>query len=187
MIQDIAKNIFLGRYGNIDDLFVREPILGNIILNPTHWIINDNVPDYGKIGILNASTSFDKLEEYNIIDGSAGGLVLGQSHKEIGGIPIIMYEILPQEKGMVIYCVGHLEGFEYVIPHDKYAKKAIDKFNEPLTYDFEPYEIPKEITTINAKGNSLLLVPYGKLAIINKTSTKKYLREIEKFNSKSPF
>jgi hypothetical protein len=174
---NFAENIFKNKYGNTKRLFIRDIFLETIILNPKHW--NFYKHDNNNVAILKES-GYKVIETCNIVDGSKGGLVIAKSHKEIGGIPLIVF--VEVEGGAKIMCVGNIEGYEYILPPKSYNKETFDKFNESINEDFRPYEVPKETRIINAEGNTLILVPTGDFAIINKRATFKYLKQIDEFN-----
>lgn len=125
-----------------------------------------------------------------IINGSGGGLLLGNSHSE-GGIKVIrryddnLYEV-----------VAELEGWEYIICaegtyRDEEFLKTINGEFDGRSDNFTEYKIPDNITVIDTRPsvenyyaiNKILI--FGEYAhfIINKNSTKKYLKELDVLNS----
>lgn len=126
-----------------------------------------------------------------IVYGSNGGLLLGNYHSE-GGIKVIrkydenLYEF-----------VAELEGWEYIMCAEatyydvEYLKKINNEFDGSST-GFVEYEIPNSITVIDTtpfienikETNKIVLFGEFSHFIINKYSTKKYLKELEEINKK---
>jgi hypothetical protein len=126
-----------------------------------------------------------------IINGSNGGLLLGNSHSE-GGVKVIkklddkLYEV-----------VAELEGWEYIICaegtyRDEEYLATINGEFDGTSENFTEYEIPRSITKIDTR---LLLEDFSEISkilifgeyahfIINKNSTKKYLKELDALNKK---
>lgn len=125
------------------------------------------------------------LSEGNIIDGRKGGLLLGDSH-DCGGIKFL-YKF---PEGYRVF--GEVEGFEFIINRDsaEIFRELMSEFNDferDKEVSFIKYAIPEEITVINAKTGKLdsryvILDVRGGYSIINKHSTKIFLKELNKIN-----
>ena len=120
-----------------------------------------------------------------VVDGRAGGLVVGRSH-DAGNI----YMLKEMEDGKYII-PGSLEGGEYILNH--YAHLSHAKRIEEINGE-EHQELGEQIGIL-VSGNTRLIntsaMPHDKLLlidsrgqyIVNKHSTAKHLPEIEFINS----
>ena len=116
--------------------------------------------------------------EYNLIDATNGGLVLGNPHSK-GGVKFLS----PSEDGFRIF---EMEGFEYLI-----NKKALNTFEERILtinkyYDpfgFEEYQPSAKIRVINTfdlyDGRLIILKLSDRQFVVNKYATKKHLEELD--------
>ncbi|WP_299761350.1 hypothetical protein [uncultured Dokdonia sp.] len=136
--------------------------------------------------------TIDKLKEENVIvNGSKGGLLLGPSHEEGGIIILVKY-------GDYYSLYGEAEGYEYIISPDlidiallDYQFELINDRLRDISFNFNGEEDLSKITTIDAKltitsnkyKSKYVLLDNRRFAIINKNSTKRYLREIECINN----
>ncbi|WP_445749941.1 hypothetical protein [Polaribacter sp.] len=126
------------------------------------------------------------ISEKNIIDGRYGGLLLGDPH-EFGGIKFL-YSF---PEGLRVY--GEVEGFEFIVNRDsaEIFRNLITEINNSERDKKEPfveYDIPSYIKIINAKTDKLdskyiILDRRGGYSIINKHSTKIYLKELNDINN----
>lgn len=123
-----------------------------------------------------------------IIDARDGGLIMGPKHLYGGVIFVFEYS-----DGFRVF--GEVEGYEYIIKRD-YARMYIDEirkineFNDKKYGKFINYDIPPNITIIDAriqnsdiKSKIIILDVRGGFAIINKVSTRDHLRTLELMNS----
>jgi hypothetical protein len=131
----------------------------------------------------------DKLYKNNaIVDARQGGLLLGPSHNE-GGI----YFLYEYADGFRLF--GEAEGFEYVINRNSAAIHRdlvgeINDYDRDIFLDFSEYKIDSSILTIDAispdnfmyNSKFIILDVLGGYAIINKYSTKLFLKEIDNLN-----
>lgn len=120
-----------------------------------------------------------------IVDGRAGGLVVGRSRDE-GNIYMI------QETGDGRFFIpGHLEGGEYILNHDAYLAEydrvvEINQNKEQIS-DMGPLPINSHIRIINTSANpndKLLWIDVRGQFIINKISTKAFILELQGINEK---
>ena len=131
-------------------------------------------------------------EGNGIVDGTFGGLILGNTHSE-GGIKVIR-----QYKKEELYeIIAEFEGWEYIInplatnKETEYLTKLNSEFVDTKE-KFIEYEIPNGIEIIDTKPifeniketNKLILLDEWSQFIINKHSTKKYLIELDNLNKK---
>lgn len=127
-----------------------------------------------------------------IVDGTLGGLILGNSHSD-GGIKVIC-----QYKKEELYeVIAEFEGWEYILnplattKEMEYLKKINSEYMNTKE-EFIEYEIPNGIEIIDTKPifenmketNKLILLNEWSQFIINKHSTKKYLGELNYLNKK---
>lgn len=131
----------------------------------------------------------DNLYKHNaIIDAKKGGLLLGPSHSQ-GGI----YFLFEYDYGFRLF--GEVEGCEYIINRSSTQKNLsvisyINDYNRDFGEFYEYDNIDNSIDIIDARiADSLLLKTKfiildvrGGFAIINKHSTKKNLKLIDKLN-----
>ncbi|MFI0431218.1 hypothetical protein [Mariniflexile sp. HMF6888] len=131
-------------------------------------------------------------EGNGIIDGTPGGLILGNSHSD-GGIKVIRQ----YQKEELYEVIAEFEGWEYIL-NPLATTKEIDyltKLNSEFAGkkdEFIEYDIPNGINIINTKPlfeniketNKLILLDQWSQFIINKHSTKKYLIELDELNKK---
>lgn len=127
-----------------------------------------------------------------IIDGSAGGMLVGNYHSK-GGIPV-----LKKCEDAEMYLVSaEFEGWEYLLCPNalknniEYLTKINLEFNGAAD-GFEEYEFSENISKINTflendnmmfRSKFLILEP-GNFFIVNKFSTKKYIEELDALNKK---
>ena len=120
-----------------------------------------------------------------IVDGRAGGLVVGRSHDE-GNIYMI------QETGDGRFFIsGNLEGGEYILNYDAYETEQnriieINKNREQTSYT-ESLPINPSIRVINTSASpndKLLWIDIRGQFIINKFSTKTFMLELQEINEK---
>ncbi len=127
-----------------------------------------------------------------IIDGTFGGLILGNSHSD-GGIKVIR-----QYQNEELYeVIAEFEGWEYILNPlaTTKEKEYLTKLNSEFTdakEEFTEYEIPNGIEIIDTRPifenlketNKIILLNEWSQFIINKHSTKKYLTELDNLNKK---
>ncbi|NBB21789.1 hypothetical protein GVN20_20670 [Runella sp. CRIBMP] len=142
---------------------------------------------------ITGETVKDLQRNNRVVNADRGGFVKGPFHTE-GGI-MCFRESLDFKGEFEV--VAEIEGWEYIINTvgtDRYAKR-IGEINAEIdgTLPFEPYDVPKNISTINAEpiiilGNStskwIKLSPY-KQWIVNRHSTQKYLRWLIGINNET--
>ncbi|MDX8554557.1 hypothetical protein MK851_13115 [Tenacibaculum sp. 1B UA] len=127
-----------------------------------------------------------------IVDGTLGGLILGNSHAN-GGIKVIR-----QYQNEELYeVIAEFEGWEYILNPLTTTKEIQQltlinsEFNNTKD-EFIEYKIPKDIKVIDTRPlleniketNKLILLDKWSQFIINKHSTKKYLTELDFLNKK---
>lgn len=120
-----------------------------------------------------------------IVDGRAGGLVVGRSHDE-GNIYMI------QETGDGRFFIpGHLEGGEYILNYDAYEaeQNRIIEINQSTEQASETESLPisssvRVINTSASPNDKLLWIDIRGQFIINKFSTKKFMLELQEINEK---
>jgi hypothetical protein len=132
------------------------------------------------------------VEGNGIVNGTKGGLILGNHHNE-GGIKVIR-----QYNNEELYeVIAEIEGWEYVlsplttIKELEYLKKLNAEF-VGTTELFEEFEIPSGINILDTKPifenikvtNKLVLISEYSQFIVNKFSTKKYLIQLDNLNKK---
>jgi ribonucleotide reductase beta subunit family protein with ferritin-like domain len=131
-------------------------------------------------------------EGNGIVDGTLGGLILGNAHS-IGGIKVIRQ----YQKEELYEVIAEFEGWEYILNPLATAKeiKYLTKLNSEFVdtkKEFTEYEIPNGIEIIDTRPifenvketNKLILLNEWSQFIINKHSTKKYLTELDNLNKK---
>lgn len=132
------------------------------------------------------------VEVNGIVDGTKGGLILGNYHSE-GGIKVIK-----QYQNDELYeVVAEFEGWEYILSPFTTNKELeyLTKLNSEFiryTEPFEEYKIPNGIDVIDTRPlfkniketNKLILLSDHPQFIINKYSTKKYLNKLDILNKK---
>lgn len=134
--------------------------------------------------------SLEKIEELKnenaIVDGSLGGLLLGPSHEEEG-----IYFLI--KDGDSYSLEGEVEGYEFIITSNKYLTTL--KFNElnnrlrDIKFNFTGNENLNGIRKINAispnkekyKSKYVIFNEFN-FSIINKNSTKRFLKELQEIN-----
>ena len=116
------------------------------------------------------------------IDGTLGGLILGRSHDD-GGI----YFWTKEDSFYVLK--GEVEGFEYILNFGatKYYSKITDRFHcyDEHKNDFVEYIPPAGIKILDTRTDfepKFLLFDFDDFSIINKYSTKGYLKTIDTMN-----
>ena len=138
------------------------------------------------------STFYEMKKQGLIIDGTKGGLLIGNYH-EYGGI-LVVREYMDK-----VLLVAEIESYEYILN----SKSSLDNSEEissinqiykPHVSDmiFKEYQIPKNIRVIDAKTKIIdgkkerpLLLIRGKLQwCVNKFSTQNYLEKLNKMNEK---
>ena len=131
-------------------------------------------------------------EGNGIVDGTLGGLILGNTHSD-GGIKVIR-----QYRSEKLYeVIAKFEGWEYILNPLATTKEMeyLTKLNSEFVNtkeEFIEYEIPNGIEIIDTKPifdniketNKLILLSEWSQFIINKHSTKKYLTELNNLNKK---
>ena len=131
-------------------------------------------------------------EGNGIVDGTLGGLILGNTHSD-GGIKVIR-----QYRSEELYeVIAEFEGWEYILNPLATTKEMeyLTKLNSEFVNtkeEFIEYEIPNGIEIIDTKPifeniketNKLILLNEWSQFIINKHSTKKYLTELNSLNKK---
>ncbi len=132
------------------------------------------------------------VEGNAIIDGTSGGLILGNYHSE-GGIKVIRQCL--DEKLYDI--VAEFESWEYILSpmattkNLEYIKRLNSEFKGE-TLKFIEYEIPETVNILDTRPmfendkntNKLIIIGEYPQFIVNKYSTKKYLNELNKINIK---
>lgn len=121
-----------------------------------------------------------------IVDGRAGGLLLGRPHTE-GGIPVIV-----RTDGDTFAIKHEAEGGEYLVNWQAYnaAKARFDEINahkeDEVIHLITPRVTPNSrlIHTRAAPSDKLLWVDRRGQFIINATATFRFLDEIEELNEK---
>jgi hypothetical protein len=135
--------------------------------------------------------SLEKMDEYlkngMAIDATMGGLILGDSHDD-GGIYFWV------KRGNVYVLEGEVEGFEYIINQGAtYCFSNItDRFHQAELHkhdfvDYEPDLNIKLLDTTSLKKPKFLLFDSGGFSIVNKWSTKGYLKTIDEMNKAVTF
>ena len=130
----------------------------------------------------------DKLIENNqAINATFGGLVMGDSHDD-GGIYFWI------KKGNSYVLEGELEGFEFILNFGatNYFQKATERFHQPDLHkpDFSEYTPDQEIKLIDTRSLKYLkylIFESGGFSIINKYSTKGYLKTLDRLNKATSF
>lgn len=126
-----------------------------------------------------------------IVNGSVGGLLLGNYHSD-GGIKVIR-----EIESKIYEVIAELEGWEYIICpqaahfHEEYITTINDEFNGD-SEGFIEYDIPEHISIIDTRPmfenyketNKILIFNEHRHYIVNKNSTKKYLKELNDLNNK---
>jgi hypothetical protein len=131
-------------------------------------------------------------EGNGIVDGTFGGLILGNPHSD-GGIKVIR-----QYKDEEFYeVIAEFEGWEYILnplattKEMEYLTKLNSECDETSEL-FTEFEIPNGIEIIDTRPifeniketNKFILLSEWSQFIINKHSTKKYLTELDNLNKK---
>lgn len=115
-----------------------------------------------------------------VFNGYNGGLVLGNLHSE-GGIHLIM----PISENKLRY-VGEMEGWEYLsspINDDNQLNRLTqinDSIKNPNNLKKSEFEIPHSCKIIDTRNVVIpfVLITMGIHVIINRTATKKHIKEI---------
>lgn len=108
-----------------------------------------------------------------------GGLVLGDRHSE-EGIKIM------QITGDTVYCVGEMEGGEYIIncfATEEHLDRII-QINDDNSGEVEdiPQDIVRGIRHYHIPSGHWVIKSALNQAIINRSATKKYLEELNEIN-----
>ena len=127
-----------------------------------------------------------------IVNGTVGGLILGNSHSD-GGIKVIR----PYNSEGIYEVIAEFEGWEYILSPlaTSEEKEYLTKINSEYSgtkKPFSEFKIPEGITILDTnpmienikESNKLILLNGQEQFIINKHSTKKYLIELENINKK---
>ena len=132
------------------------------------------------------------VEADGIIDGSKGGLILGNSHLNSG------VKIIAQYKNEKLYeIIAEVEGWEFIMSPKATAEnleylKMMNSEFKGTSPGFCEYDIPQNVEILdtrpffeNIKETNKLII-FGDYAqfIINRNSTKKYLSELNELNKK---
>lgn len=131
--------------------------------------------------MLNRDIFIEMISAGFIIDGRAGGLVLGRPHKN-GNV-----YTLAERDGEYI-CPLSMEGGEYLINRDAYDanKKQIDEINTFKEFhETPPIEITNLLRIINTHSeinDKIVFIEYGQF-IVNKNATSRYLNELQEINN----
>lgn len=156
-------------------------------------LLNEDQLVYSRDGETYLQEGYWKLllQHSLIVDGSFGGLVMGPSHDE-GGITLIQ---LTQSNEVKI--IAEIEGYEYICSPPVTAKfdQRLDTINSHFNgYEtFVPYDVPKEVTVINANKVDLLgiftadrfvLCDFYKTWVINRIATQSHLLELEAMHNR---
>jgi hypothetical protein len=132
------------------------------------------------------------VQAKKIVDGTRGGLILGNLHSE-GGIKVIR-----QYQNEELYeVIAEFEGWEYILnPYATYKEcELLTKINSEFVgfkETFREYEIPTDIDILDTRAtsgegkdlNKLILLGEYSQFIINKHSTKKHLHLLNELNKK---
>ena len=98
------------------------------------------------------------------------------------------------QSGQEYHICGNMEGFEYIVNKDsttKYKSELAQIQQSTLNTEiFEDYIIPEDVTVLDCRikksyrinAKYLVMDWNGGFSIINKRSTKKYLKELEAIN-----
>jgi len=123
--------------------------------------------------------------KYAIVS-TKGGLVLGNFHTE-GGVHILT----PFNDGFRY--VLEMEGYEFLMNNkstDKYHS-FIESINAEANHDIngvpKPFHVPRHIRKIDLSGLKfqILVIPYARHFIVNRTATEKNLELINEMNGMS--
>lgn len=135
---------------------------------------------------ISAETVFGMFLDGVLVDGRAGGLVIGKSH-EAGHI--YMFQ---QYQTDVFMCIGMLEGNEYLLCHD--ATHQHFEFIEEMNQDTRPVSDPvipdiyhpatRVLNTHATPDDKILLIDECGQYIVNAVSTKRYFNELQALNDK---
>ena len=127
-----------------------------------------------------------------LLDGTKGGLILGNSHLD-GGINVIT-----QYQNYELYeVIAEVEGWEFIMSphatakHLEYIKKINAEFKD-FQINFSIYEFDQNIDIIDTRPiyesihetNKWIILGEYTQFIVNRNSTKKYLLELDKLNKK---
>jgi len=121
------------------------------------------------------------IEEGLVVDGSAGGLVLGRSHHE-GGIRMLFL--------MEDYYTNdmEIEGYEYIMNSAVLStyESYFDFINQPVEHfvdkNFEDYNPDEKIKKIDCRllvGSKAIAIGPHKFGIVNRSSTKGFLKTLK--------
>ncbi len=123
------------------------------------------------------------------VEGTSGGLVLGPTH-DAGGIYMLQFI------GSGYSLVGEIEGYEYFLNPAASAYffksfKHLNNFNADKTHNFIEYDIPEDISVIDARlkdrsryNSKFLLFDHRfSFAICNRYSTTKQLQVLNNLNN----
>ncbi|TPN87411.1 hypothetical protein [Aquimarina algicola] len=130
--------------------------------------------------------SLEKMDEYLknglAIDATMGGLILGKSHSQ-GGIYFWV------KRDNVFVLEGEVEGYEYIMNQgaSHCFSESTYRFHQPELHkhdfiDYEPDLNIKLLDTRDLGDPKFLLFDSGGFSIINKWSTKGYLKTIDEMN-----
>ncbi|WP_119789401.1 hypothetical protein [Flavobacterium anhuiense] len=146
-----------------------------------------------KNGFFFTTEEVEGFKKLNVaIDGSHGGMLLGNYHSN-GGIPVLkkcddaeMYQFSAEFEGWeYLLCAKAVENnIEYLTKINLEFNGAIDGFDE--------YRFPENVTKINTfldsentlLNSKFLILGVGNFFIVNKFSTKKYIKELDVLNKK---
>lgn len=130
-------------------------------------------------------TFYQMLVSGWIVDGRAGGLVVGRSHDD-GNIYMIQETVDGR-----FFIPGHLEGGEYILNSDAYEaeEKRIIEINESKEFTPKKSSLPitssiRVINTAASPNDKLLWIDVRDQFIINKSSTMAFLPELQAINEK---
>jgi len=151
------------------------------------------MPELRDNKILYTLSDLEPLAAANqIIDGSKGGLILGNTHAE-GGIKVIR-----QYSNEELYeVIAEFEGWEYILNPFTTSKECeiLTKINSEFVGSketFLEFEIPEGVDILDTRTafekrkdlNKLILLGQYSQFIINKFSTKKHLTLLNELNRK---
>ena len=135
---------------------------------------------------IRAETVLGMFLDGKLVDGRAGGLVIGKSH-EAGHI----YMIQRSEEDVFIF-LGVLEGNEYLLCYE--ATDLHFELIEEMNRDVRPVSNPvipdifhcatRVINTHAAPNDKLLLIDERGQFVVNAVSTKRYFNELQALNDK---
>lgn len=128
-----------------------------------------------------------------VVDGSFGGLILGNSHSD-GGI----YVIRQHQTEPIFEIIAEFEGYEYLMhpgataDHLDYLTKINGEFTNVETLPFEYYDVPANINVLDTwpimknikETNKIIILGDYQQFIVNRHSSKKYLIELDNLNEK---